>query len=224
MCLCVFVVAHFHRIISVLYQNQAVWGANKWKELQCIPKSSMIRRSDPTRVITVELKEVSWGATWGCQGLERVRDGPTLFVTLQICISSSEGTENQGWKMWLEYSAAAPWINKLLQLKVGVQVGRVICWETEHANTATAFKAFERLNWDSFWMLSGLSHSSLSAEGIFHPSFINGYVAQLCLKYRPLGSVLIHASINTGPRAQSSCSWRVYRRRCGRCSVPKALY
>lgn len=55
----------------------------------------MIRRSDPTRVITVELEEVSWGATWGRQGLGRVRDGPTSFVTLQICISSSEGTEKK---------------------------------------------------------------------------------------------------------------------------------
>lgn len=42
------------------------------------------------------LEVVSWGVTWGRQGLECVRDGPTSFVTLQICISSSEGTENQG--------------------------------------------------------------------------------------------------------------------------------
>lgn len=48
---------------------------------------------------------------------------------------------------------------------------------------------------------------------------INGYAAQLRLKYRPLGSVLIHVSINTAPKAQSSCSWRVCRQRCGRCSV-----
>lgn len=48
---------------------------------------------------------------------------------------------------------------------------------------------------------------------------INGYAAQLRLKYRPLGSVLIHVSINTAPKAQSSCSWRVCRQRCGRRSV-----
>lgn len=56
----------------------------------------MIRRSDPTRVITVELKEVSRGATRGRRGLERVRDGPTSFVMLQICISSSEGMSEGG--------------------------------------------------------------------------------------------------------------------------------
>lgn len=48
---------------------------------------------------------------------------------------------------------------------------------------------------------------------------INGYATQLRLKYRPLGSVLIHVSINTAPKAQSSCSWRVCRQRCGRRSV-----
>ena len=75
-CVCVCLISPVLSVYSI--RTKECEGLTSGDNGGASPKSSMIRRSDPTRVITVELEEVSRGATRGTLGAWTCQSRPCI--------------------------------------------------------------------------------------------------------------------------------------------------
>lgn len=159
----------------------------------------MIRRSKPTRIITLELEELSRGTTV-TPGAQTCQRRPDI-----VCHASDLHLRQRGHRE-SRVKCVAWIISDSLELTSS--------WRWK-ATEGCVFKA-DVQNWSGILSEPG-SVWNLLPLTMWSP-------ATSCKLNIDSGGVSIHRSIKDGPAAESSCFWRVRSQKCGRYSLPEALY